>query len=92
MEKSLCVFKTHNHAVAAWGKLKRAGIECMLVQTPKEIRNEKTCSYGVSFNSETPVYPGGVLTTGLSFSSLESTINVYIDESEYNSVYFSLTR
>lgn len=52
MEKSLCVFKTHNHAVAAWGKLKRAGIECMLVQTPKEMRNEKTCSYGVSFDSE----------------------------------------
>lgn len=52
MKKSLCVFKTHNQAVAALGKLKQAGIECRLIQTPREVIKEKTCSYGVSFSSE----------------------------------------
>ena len=51
-EKSLCVFKTHNQAVAAWGHLKRAGIDCTLVRTPQNLAKEKTCSYSVSFSSE----------------------------------------
>lgn len=52
MEKSLCVFKTHNQAVAAWSHLKRAGIDCTLVRTPQNLAREKTCSYSISFNSE----------------------------------------
>lgn len=52
MEKSLCVFKTHNQAVSAWGKLKQAGIECKLIQVPREKIKEKTCAYGVSISSE----------------------------------------
>jgi len=52
MEKSLCVFKTHNQAVSAWSHLKRAGIDCTLVRTPQKFAKEKTCSYSVSFNSE----------------------------------------
>ena len=52
MEKSLFVFKTHNLAVSAWGNLKKAGIECKLVQVPREKVKEKTCSYGVSLYSE----------------------------------------
>ena len=52
MEKALCVFKTHNQAIAAWGLLKRAGIGGSLVHTPHNLVKEKTCSYGVSFNSE----------------------------------------
>lgn len=52
MEKALCVFKTHNQAIAAWGLLKRAGIGGSLVHTPHNLVKEKTCSYGVSFSSE----------------------------------------
>ena len=52
MEKALCVFKTHNQAVAAWGILKRAGIDGALIHVPHNLIKEKTCSYGVSFYSE----------------------------------------
>ena len=52
MEKSLCVFKTHNQAVSAWGILKKAGIDCKLIQLPQEKIKEKTCSYGVSLYSK----------------------------------------
>ena len=36
MEKSLCVFKTHNQAVSAWGNLKKAGID------PKTVNRNAT--------------------------------------------------
>lgn len=48
MKRTLCAFKTHNQAVAAWGILKKEGIEATLVHIPPRLLREKTCSYGIS--------------------------------------------
>ena len=52
MKKRLCIFKTHNHAVAAFSLLKRAGVHCEIVPTPQKYMKEKTCSYSVAFQAE----------------------------------------
>ncbi len=52
MQKRLCIFKTHNHAITAFGLLKKAGIKCEIVQTPSAYVMEKSCSYSVSFAAE----------------------------------------